>query len=110
MKLASTTASASLARIHNRQMWYRQISPHYWTADHVLDWISDHVESTKFDASTLILDYCAIDGPALCQMDQDQMIAAFGPQLGSHLYQSLQEQKTKYGNLHLSYTVKYVHI
>lgn len=31
-------------------------------------------------------------------MAQDQMMEVFGPQLGSHLYQSLQEHKTKYGN------------
>ncbi|XP_047440223.1 ETS-related transcription factor Elf-3 isoform X2 [Mugil cephalus] len=36
------------------------------------------------------------DGPALCQMNRDQIITVFGPQLGSDLYQSLQEQKTKY--------------
>ncbi|XP_076604596.1 ETS-related transcription factor Elf-3 [Chaetodon auriga] len=76
--------------------WYRQINPHCWTADNVLEWISDHVESTKFDASTLSLAYCAMDGPGLCQMNQDQMIGVFGPQLGLHLYQSLQEHKTKY--------------
>ncbi|XP_062272235.1 ETS-related transcription factor Elf-3 isoform X2 [Scomber scombrus] len=75
---------------------YRQISPHCWAAENVLDWISDHVESTKFDASTLSLAYCAMDGPTLCQMSRDQMIALFGPQLGPHLHQSLQEHKTKY--------------
>eukprot|EP00064_Thunnus_orientalis_P016893 superscaffoldBa00003449_g16966 len=76
--------------------WYRQISPHCWTEENVLDWISDHVESTKFDASTLSLVYCAMDGPTLCQMNHDQMIGVFGPQLGPHLHQSLQEHKTKY--------------
>ncbi|XP_039979182.1 ETS-related transcription factor Elf-3 isoform X2 [Xiphias gladius] len=76
--------------------WYRQISPHCWTTDNVLQWISDHVESTKFDASTLSLSYCTMDGPTLCQMNQDQMIGNFGPQLGPHLHQSLQEYKTKF--------------
>lgn len=76
--------------------WYRQINPHCWTADHVLEWISDHVESTKFDASILSLDYCAMDGPILCQMSQDQMTEVFGLQLGPHLHLSLQEYKTKY--------------
>ncbi|TKS71164.1 ETS-related transcription factor [Collichthys lucidus] len=76
--------------------WYRQISPHCWTAENVLEWISDHVESTKFDASTLSLACCAMDGPALCQMNRDQMIGVFGPQLGLHLHQSLQEHKSKY--------------
>ncbi|XP_070699423.1 ETS-related transcription factor Elf-3 [Pempheris klunzingeri] len=75
--------------------WYRQISPHCWTPDNVLEWISDHVESTKFDANTLSLVYCTMDGPTLCQMNRDQMIGVFGPQLGPHLHQSLQEYKTK---------------
>uniref|UniRef100_A0A3Q4HWK2 E74-like factor 3 (ets domain transcription factor, epithelial-specific ) n=1 Tax=Neolamprologus brichardi TaxID=32507 RepID=A0A3Q4HWK2_NEOBR len=74
---------------------YRQISPNYWTADHVLEWISDQVESTKFDANTLSLANCAMDGSALCQMNREQMIGIFGVQLGPHLYQSLQEHKTK---------------
>ncbi|XP_070758820.1 ETS-related transcription factor Elf-3 isoform X2 [Enoplosus armatus] len=76
--------------------WYKQVNPHCWTADNVLEWISDQVESTKFDASTLSLDYCAMDGPSLCQMNRDQMFGVFGPQLGLHLQQSLQEHKTKY--------------
>ncbi|KAM8757767.1 ETS-related transcription factor Elf-3 [Acanthopagrus schlegelii] len=75
---------------------YRQTSPQYWTADNVLDWISDHVESTNFDASTLSLAYCTMDGPTLCQMNRDQMIGVFGLQLGPHLHQNLQEHKTKY--------------
>lgn len=74
---------------------YRQISPNYWTADHVLEWISDQVESTKFDANTLSLANCAMDGSALCQMNREQMIGIFGVQLGPHLYQSLQEHKSK---------------
>ncbi|KAM4587499.1 ETS-related transcription factor Elf-3 [Odontesthes bonariensis] len=76
--------------------WYRQISPHDWTEDHVLEWISDQVERTKFDASTLTLANCAIDGPALCHTSQEEMIGVFGPELGQHLHQSLQELKTKY--------------
>ncbi|XP_014846486.1 PREDICTED: ETS-related transcription factor Elf-3 [Poecilia mexicana] len=79
-----------------RGHWYKQISPHQWTAEHVLEWISDHVERTKFDASTLSLDFCSIDGPNLCRMNQEEMTAIFGPQLGPHLYQSLEEYKTKY--------------
>ncbi|XP_069559330.1 ETS-related transcription factor Elf-3 [Brachyistius frenatus] len=82
--------------------WYRQVNPHYWTADHVLEWLSDHVESTKFDASTLSLAFCAMDGHTLCQMKQDQIIGVFGPQLGPILHQSLQEYKTKYELQNLS--------
>lgn len=66
--------------------------------DNVLEWISDHVESNKIDAHSLSLALCSVDGYSLCQMAQDQMMEVFGPQLGSHLYQSLQEHKTKYGN------------
>ncbi|XP_041837593.1 ETS-related transcription factor Elf-3 [Melanotaenia boesemani] len=75
---------------------FRQISPHSWTADDVLEWISDHVESTKFDASTLSLEFCSMDGPSLCQMNQEEMTGIFGPQLGPQLHQNLQEYKTKY--------------
>uniref|UniRef100_A0A7N9AMM5 E74-like factor 3 (ets domain transcription factor, epithelial-specific ) n=1 Tax=Mastacembelus armatus TaxID=205130 RepID=A0A7N9AMM5_9TELE len=77
--------------------WYGQISPHCWTADNVLEWISDQVESTKFDANTLSLAYCTMDGHTLCQMNWDQMTGVFGKELGTLLHQSLQEHKTKYG-------------
>lgn len=77
---------------------YNQISPQSWTTANVLDWISDQVELTKYDASTLSLAYCAMDGPVLCQMSREQMLEVFGLQLGPHLIQSLQEHKLKYGN------------
>ncbi|XP_029358056.1 ETS-related transcription factor Elf-3 isoform X2 [Echeneis naucrates] len=86
---------SSLAYGSNSQC-YKQISPHCWTIDNVLEWISDQVDRTNFDASMLSLALCTMDGPTLCQMNQDQMIVFFGPQLGSHLHQSLHEQKTKY--------------
>uniref|UniRef100_A0A3B3W0G8 E74-like factor 3 (ets domain transcription factor, epithelial-specific ) n=1 Tax=Poecilia latipinna TaxID=48699 RepID=A0A3B3W0G8_9TELE len=89
-------ALPTIHTLENRSHWYKQISPHQWTAEHVLEWISDHVERTKFDASTLSLDFCSIDGPNLCRMNQEEMTAVFGPQLGPHLYQSLEEYKTKY--------------
>ncbi|XP_074504329.1 ETS-related transcription factor Elf-3 [Sebastes fasciatus] len=76
--------------------WYRQTSPHLWTAEHILEWISDHVENTKFDASTLSLAYCAMDGSTLCHMNREQMVGVFGPQLGLQLHQSLLEHKTRY--------------
>uniref|UniRef100_A0A3Q3KIU1 E74-like factor 3 (ets domain transcription factor, epithelial-specific ) n=1 Tax=Monopterus albus TaxID=43700 RepID=A0A3Q3KIU1_MONAL len=75
---------------------YKQITPNCWTADNVLEWISDQVESTKFDANTLSLAYCTMDGPTLCEKNEDEMIEIFGPQLGPQLHQSLQEYKTKY--------------
>ncbi|KAM3622401.1 uncharacterized protein V6R79_024306 [Siganus canaliculatus] len=76
--------------------WYRQVSPQCWTAENVLEWISDVVESTKFDASVLSLSHCVMDGPTLCLLNQDQMIGVFGAQLGQNLFQSLLEQKNKH--------------
>ncbi|XP_029989279.1 ETS-related transcription factor Elf-3 [Sphaeramia orbicularis] len=76
--------------------WYRDVNPHCWTADNVLKWISDNADSISFDASTLSLDYCAMDGPALCQMSRDDITGVFGPQLGPNLHHSLQEHKAKY--------------
>ncbi|XP_034535179.1 ETS-related transcription factor Elf-3 [Notolabrus celidotus] len=84
---------------HNSSMggdWYGHSSPQCWSTENVLEWISDHVESSKFDARTLSLARCTMDGPTLCVMTQDQMFAVFGPQLGLQLHQSLQEHKTKY--------------
>nr|XP_054593840.1 ETS-related transcription factor Elf-3 isoform X1 [Nothobranchius furzeri] len=75
---------------------YKHLNPICWTPTHVLEWISDLVESMKFDASTLSLACCSIDGPSLCCFDQEQMITIFGPQIGPQLSQSLQEYKTKY--------------
>ncbi|KAM3877815.1 ETS-related transcription factor Elf-3 [Diretmus argenteus] len=84
--------------------WYRHINPHCWTSENVLEWISDHIDSIKFDASTLSLAYCTMDGPTLCQMSRDQMTDVFGPQLGPHLSQSLHEHKAKYELQNLSGT------
>ncbi|KAK1901272.1 ETS-related transcription factor Elf-3 [Dissostichus eleginoides] len=91
LQISSLAYSSSMSG-----QWYRQVSPHCWTAEHVLEWISDHVESTKVDASTLSLALCSMDGPALCQMSREQLIGVFGPLLGLQLHQSLQEHKTKY--------------
>uniref|UniRef100_A0A3Q3KIS4 E74-like factor 3 (ets domain transcription factor, epithelial-specific ) n=1 Tax=Monopterus albus TaxID=43700 RepID=A0A3Q3KIS4_MONAL len=85
-----------LARLNIWWKSYKQITPNCWTADNVLEWISDQVESTKFDANTLSLAYCTMDGPTLCEKNEDEMIEIFGPQLGPQLHQSLQEYKTKY--------------
>lgn len=38
-----------------------------------------------------------MDGPVLCHMNQEEMTRIFGPQLGPHLYESLEEYKTKHG-------------
>uniref|UniRef100_A0A3B3ZJI5 ETS domain-containing protein n=1 Tax=Periophthalmus magnuspinnatus TaxID=409849 RepID=A0A3B3ZJI5_9GOBI len=60
-------------------------------------WISDNIEGTNFDARSLNLAYCALDGPSLCKMSQNDMIGVFGPQLGPHLHQSLLKHKAKHG-------------
>ncbi|XP_019735265.1 ETS-related transcription factor Elf-3 [Hippocampus comes] len=80
----------------NNGVWYGQMNPHFWTAENVMEWISAQADSTKFDASTLTLSYCAMDGHSFCQMSLDQMTMVFGPQLGLHLHQNLQEYKAKY--------------
>ncbi|KAM9759321.1 ETS-related transcription factor Elf-3 [Menidia menidia] len=76
--------------------WYKQTNPQFWTADQVLEWISDQVENSKFDARMLSLELCAVDGPALCSMGLQDMARAFGPDLGHHLHQNLQELRTKH--------------
>ncbi|XP_061730946.1 ETS-related transcription factor Elf-3 isoform X1 [Nerophis ophidion] len=76
--------------------WFGQMNPLNWTADHVMEWISHHVERTKFDASTLSLAFCAMDGHTLCQMNLEQMVSFFGPHLGPQLHQNLQEDRAKY--------------
>ncbi|KAM9798717.1 ETS-related transcription factor Elf-3 [Syngnathus typhle] len=77
-------------------LWYGQMNPLSWTAENVMEWISAQADSAKFDASTLTLSYCAMDGHSLCQMTLEQMTMVFGPQLGPHLHQNLQEHKAKY--------------
>ncbi|KAM6927804.1 ETS-related transcription factor Elf-3 [Xenentodon cancila] len=87
---------SSFSNVFSAGQWYRQVSPQYWTSEQVLEWISDHVENSQFDASTLSLAYCTMDGATLCHLNLDQMSGLFGPQLGSYLYQNLQEHKTKH--------------
>ncbi|KAJ8260244.1 hypothetical protein GJAV_G00178740 [Gymnothorax javanicus] len=75
--------------------WY-QLPPQQWTKQNVLEWISHHVEESKFDASTLSMMNCSMDGALLCQLSHETLLAMFGP-LGEKLYHSLQEQKAKHG-------------
>ncbi|MBN3295151.1 ETS-related transcription factor Elf-3 [Amia ocellicauda] len=75
--------------------WYNT-HPQFWSRQNVLEWISYHVEETKFDASTLNVAYCAMEGPVLCQLSRNTMGSMFGL-LGDRLYQNLQELKVKFG-------------
>ncbi|KAJ0068386.1 hypothetical protein NL108_005990, partial [Boleophthalmus pectinirostris] len=77
--------------------WYEQASPLCWSLENVLEWISDNIEGTNYDARSLNLAYCALDGPSLCRMSQSEMITVFGPQLGPRLHQSLLKHKAKHG-------------
>ncbi|KAK7916131.1 hypothetical protein WMY93_011892 [Mugilogobius chulae] len=79
-----------------RSEWYDVVSPISWTTENVLDWISDSIEGTNFDACTLNLAYCALDGPTLCKMSSNDLTEVFGPHLGLHLHQSLLRHKAKH--------------
>lgn len=74
--------------------WYN-VNPHCWTKENVMDWITFLVDSTKFDASSLNLAYCTMDGPTLCQLNEHQLKAMFGS-LGPQLYHSLMELRERY--------------
>ncbi|XP_077385691.1 ETS-related transcription factor Elf-3 [Festucalex cinctus] len=97
-----TQQNSNLGYGSNTGPWYGQMNPHFWTPENVVEWISAQADSTKFDASTLTLSYCAMDGHSFCQMNLDQMIMAFGPQLGPQLHQNLHEYKAKYELTNLS--------
>ncbi|XP_064161452.1 ETS-related transcription factor Elf-3 [Anguilla rostrata] len=88
--------------------WY-QSAPQFWSKQNVLEWISYHVEESKFDASTLTMSSCSMDGPILCQLSRETLLSMFGP-LGERLYQSLQELKAKYGMEDLNTTYDLLNI
>ncbi|XP_061583960.1 ETS-related transcription factor Elf-3 [Cololabis saira] len=96
LAISSLHGSSRLYSSSSIGHWYRDVSPQCWTSGQVLEWISDHVENNQLDASALSLAYCTMDGATLCRLELDQMSGLFGPQLGPHLYQNLQENKTKY--------------
>ncbi|CAL8357391.1 ETS-related transcription factor Elf-3 isoform X1 [Gadus morhua] len=77
---------------------YKQRNPQDWSEEHVLDFISDHVDRLKFDASHVSLATCTMDGRHLCHMTEGQMLQNFGPYLGSELHHSLSKYvpKTRY--------------
>ncbi|KAM4700573.1 ETS-related transcription factor Elf-3 [Discoglossus pictus] len=64
--------------------------PLQWSQQQVLDWIGYHVERNKFDASTIDLTQCEMDGQRLCQLsreDMNNMFGGLGDKLYDHLYQ-----------------------
>ena len=62
--------------------------PQLWSKAQVLDWISYQVEKHKYDASTIDLSRCDMDGAALCRCAPEELRLAFGP-LGDQLYSQL---------------------
>ncbi|KAG7472558.1 hypothetical protein MATL_G00110030 [Megalops atlanticus] len=77
------------------EKWYN-VAPQYWTRHHILEWIGYHVEESKFDATTLDLSRCSMDGPTLCQLSRDALVSMFHS-LGERLFHNLLELKAKFG-------------
>ncbi|XP_051890997.1 ETS-related transcription factor Elf-3-like isoform X2 [Pristis pectinata] len=69
--------------------WF-QIDPQLWSKQHVLEWISYHVEKHKYDANNIDLSFCDMDGATLRTLTKNQLVAIFGP-LGEELYKSHQD-------------------
>ncbi|XP_069489686.1 ETS-related transcription factor Elf-3 [Ambystoma mexicanum] len=69
---------------------WSSVLPLLWNEQHVLEWISFHVEQNKCDASTIDFSHCKMDGNSLCQLTRDDLLAWFGP-LGEKLYNHLCE-------------------
>ncbi|XP_063309230.1 ETS-related transcription factor Elf-3 [Pelobates fuscus] len=67
--------------------WAKDL-PAMWSQQQVLDWISYHVEQNKWDASTMDLTQCEMDGQRLCLLSREDMISVFGG-LGDRLYEHL---------------------
>ncbi|XP_072804944.1 ETS-related transcription factor Elf-3 isoform X1 [Vicugna pacos] len=62
--------------------------PQLWSKAQVLDWVSYQVEKHKYDASTIDLSRCDMDGAALCRCAPEELRLVFGP-LGDQLYSQL---------------------
>ncbi|XP_067913151.1 ETS-related transcription factor Elf-3-like isoform X2 [Heterodontus francisci] len=69
--------------------WF-QLDPQLWSKQHVLEWISYHVEKHKYDANNIDLSFCDMDGTTLRALTKSQLVAIFGP-LGEELYKSHQD-------------------
>ncbi|XP_053313764.1 ETS-related transcription factor Elf-3 isoform X2 [Spea bombifrons] len=66
--------------------------PETWSQQQVLNWISYHVERYKWDACTMDLTQCEMDGKQLCQLSREEMNTMFGG-LGDKLYEHLCQLK-----------------
>ncbi|XP_044141276.1 ETS-related transcription factor Elf-3 isoform X1 [Bufo gargarizans] len=69
------------------ELWAQDL-PHMWTQQHVLNWIGYNVERNKWDARTIDLTQCEMDGQRLCQLSREEMTTMFGG-LGDKLYDHL---------------------
>lgn len=69
--------------------WF-QTDPQLWSKQHVLEWISYHVEKHKYDANNIDLSFCDMDGTTLHGLTKNQLVSIFGP-LGEELYKSHQD-------------------
>lgn len=69
---------------------WSQDMPNQWSREQVLDWFSYSIERNKWDASTIDLKQCDMDGQRLCQLtkeDMRRMFGGLGDKLYDHLYQ-----------------------
>ncbi|XP_078053906.1 ETS-related transcription factor Elf-3 [Mustelus asterias] len=77
------------ADILDSTSWF-QLDPQLWGKQHVLEWISYHVEKYKYDANNIDLSFCDMDGNTLRSLTKSQLVTIFGP-LGEELYKSYQD-------------------
>ncbi|KAM3934474.1 ETS-related transcription factor Elf-3 isoform 2-T2 [Leptodactylus fuscus] len=91
-KLLTLTIPRAYSELTADKCNWVQDLPHMWTQQHVLDWISDNVERSKWDASTIDLTQCEMDGQRLCQLTREDMRTMFGG-LGDKLYDNLCQLK-----------------
>ncbi|KAM5181563.1 ETS-related transcription factor Elf-3 isoform 2-T2 [Mantella aurantiaca] len=71
---------------------WAQDMPNLWSREQVLDWFSYSIERNKWDANTIDLKQCDMDGQRLCQLTKEDMRTMFGG-LGDKLYDHLCQLK-----------------
>ncbi|XP_069095046.1 ETS-related transcription factor Elf-3 [Pleurodeles waltl] len=69
---------------------WSSVLPMFWTRQHVLEWISYHVEKNEWDASTIDFSCCNMDGSMLWQLSREEFLTLFGG-LGEKLYNHISE-------------------